>query len=175
MASKEDIIREADYYLNNDVTIDQASKDLGISKRTLQLHLKNLEKIDPDRAKLVKDKKESNIRQGNAKGGSLGKRGPTWTEEEALKLAKDMIEKERTYQEEGRVSGIPKSTLHDMLNRGVTDEYIISLLYALSEANKKRMTLEEYVKVHQKEHITVDQISKDIINETIYSNGKGKK
>ena len=44
-------------------------------------------------------------------------------------IKQDMIEKERTYQEEGRVSGIPKSTLHDMLNRGVTDEHIISLLY----------------------------------------------
>lgn len=174
MASNEDIIKEADYYLNNEVTIEQASKDLGISKRTLQLHLKKLESIAPDKYQLVKDKKENNIRQGNIKGGSLGRRGPTWTKEQAMGLAMDMIEKGRTYGEEGTVAGIPKSTLYDMINKGVTDEYTVSLLYALSEANIRGMTLEEYLTVHKKEHAIIDQVSRDIINENINNLGKKK-
>ena len=40
MASIEQIINEADYYLNNNVNIDQASEALGISRRTFQLHMK---------------------------------------------------------------------------------------------------------------------------------------
>ncbi len=174
MANKEDMIKEAEYYLNNDVTIEQASHDLGISKRTFQLHLKKLESSAPDIYKLVKDKKESRIRQGQSKGGSLGKRGPTWTKEQALDLALDMIEKGRTYSEEGMVAGIPKSTLYDMINKGVTDDYTVSLLYALSEANIRGMTLEEYMEAHKKEHAIVEQVSKDIISEHINTKERKK-
>ena len=43
MTNNEDIKKEADYYLENDVNITQASKKFGISKRTFQLHMKKLE------------------------------------------------------------------------------------------------------------------------------------
>ena len=42
MTNNEDIKKEADYYLENDVNITQASKKFGISKRTFQLHMKKL-------------------------------------------------------------------------------------------------------------------------------------
>ena len=92
MANNEDILKEADYYLNNDVTIDQASHDLGISKRTLQLHMKKLASIAPDIFKLVQDKKENSVRQGRVVGGSIGKRNPTWSRDEAIVIAKRMVE-----------------------------------------------------------------------------------
>ena len=56
MASNEDIIKEAEYYLSHDVTNDEASKALGISKRSFQLHMKKLAEIAPDKYKLVQDK-----------------------------------------------------------------------------------------------------------------------
>ena len=45
MASNEQILNEANYYLGNNVNVDQASQALGISRRTFQLHMKKLEEI----------------------------------------------------------------------------------------------------------------------------------
>lgn len=151
MASDEIILEEADYYLNNDVTIEQASADLKISKRTLQLHLKKLESIDPDKFKLVTDKKKNNERQGRIKGGTIGRRGATWSEGQAKNIAAQMIRDQLTYSEAEDKVGIPKSTIYEMVHKGIEDDYTQSLLLALSEANKKGIPLDKYMSVqHQK-------------------------
>lgn len=173
MANNEDMIKEAEYYLQNDVNVDEASKALGISRRTFQLHMKKLESIAPDKFKLVTDKKENNIRQGNIKGGSLGKRGPKWTREEAMASAKEMLGKEMTYKDAERVLGIPKSTLHEMLHSGVDDEQTLSLLYALAEANRRGMSLQEFAQYHGSTHVSSDIVAKEIKEQEIF--GKGNK
>lgn len=145
MASDERILEEADYYLNNDVTIEQASTDLQISKRTLQLHLKKLEIIDPDKFKLVTDKKKNNERQGRIKGGTTGKRSATWTKEEAKAVAIQMIKEQMTYSEAEDKMGTPKSTIYEMVHKGIEDNYTQSLLFALSESNRRGITLEKYM------------------------------
>lgn len=172
MASNEDIIREADYYLNNDVNIDQASSDLGISRRSFQLHMKKLASIAPDRFKLVTDKKENNIRQGNIKGGSLGKRTPKWTSEEAMSIASEMLDKSMTYEDGAKEFDIPKSTLHEMMHNGIKDEKTISLLYALAEANRRGLNLQEYMKLHDRQHVAVDEITREQIEQNISKKGK---
>ena len=144
MASNEDILREAEYYLNNDVTIEQASSDLGISKRTLQLHMKKLASIAPEKYKLVTDKKNNNIQNGRIVGGNIGKRSTTWTSEDAMKIASKMLDNGLTYEQAETELGIPHSTLHDMMHKGVKDENVSSLLYALAIAHKKGMSLEEF-------------------------------
>ena len=54
MGSKEEqIIAEAKEYLNGGKTIADTAKSLGITKRTLQLHLGKLESIDPQLHALV--------------------------------------------------------------------------------------------------------------------------
>ena len=145
MTNDERILEEADYYLNNDVTIKQASSDLGISKRTLQLHLQKLESISPEKAKLVKDKKLASEKQGKIKGGSLGKRGPTWTKEQAMEIAEAMINKQMTNREAESAFGIPKSTIYEMTHKGIDDEMTESLLYGLAEANRKGIPLDEFL------------------------------
>jgi len=144
MASNEDILKEAEYYLNNDVTIEQASSDLGISKRTLQLHMKKLESIAPDKFKLVTDKKNNNIQNGRIVGGTLGKRSTSWTSEDAMNIASKMLDSGLTYEQAEKELGIPHLTLHDMMHKGVQDENVTSLLYALAIAHKKGMSLEEF-------------------------------
>lgn len=143
MASNEDIIREAEYYLNNDVNIDKASEELGVSRRTFQLHMKKLESIAPDKFKLVQDKKASNARRGSIKGGSLGKRSPKWTKEDATRISKEMVNSDFTYEDAEKQFGIPRSTLHEMMQKGVEDEITKSLLYAIAQAHKKGMSYEE--------------------------------
>lgn len=167
MASNEDILKEADYYLDNDVTIEQASSDLGISKRTLQLHLQKLKSIAPDKFVLVTDKKKSNERRGKITGGSLGKRGATWTDEQALDAAQIMINGGLTYEQASQVLNIPSSTLYEMIHKGVTDPDTTSLLYALSEANRRNMSLEEYQRRHSSEHVASDIISRQIREENL--------
>lgn len=172
MANDEQILKEANYYLDNDLTIEQASRDLGISKRTLQLHLKKLESIAPDVFKLVVDKKISNERRGKIKGGTLGKRGPSWTEEDAISIASKMIEKELTYEQAEKEFGIAHTTLHEMMNKGIKDLDTTSLLYALTMAHKKGMSLDDFKKIYYGEHVAIDQVSKDMKEEAISKQSK---
>ena len=157
MANNEDILKEAEYYLDNDVTIEQASSDLGISKRTVQLHMKKLESIAPDKFKLVQDKKISNERQGKIKGGTLGKRTPFWSHDEAIVIAQRMVEENLTYEQAEKEFGIPKSTIHEMTHSGLENEKIESLLYALAVANKKGIPLNDFLKERNLEHLLIDK------------------
>ena len=156
MASDEQILQEADYYLNNDVTVEQASTDLHISKRTFQLHLKKLESIDPDKFKLVTDKKKNNERQGRIKGGTVGKRGATWTKEEAKATAAQMIKEQMTYSEAENKMGTPKSTIYEMVHKGIEDNDTQSLLLALSESNRRGMTLEKYMSEEHEQALEIN-------------------
>jgi len=172
MATEEQIIKEAEYYLNNNVTIQQASHDLNISKRTLQLHIKKLEEISPLTFKLVQEKIKLNIKEGNVKGGSTGKRGPSWTKEQATEIATKIIENEMTYQEAEDFFGIPSSTIHDMVKKGVFDQEKISLLYALSEANRRGVSISEFIEQHKKEHPISESIARDINTESLSRKNK---
>ena len=169
MASNKDIMHEAFYYLENDVTIEQASKDLGISKRTLQLHLQKLESISPLTFALVKDKKLGNERRGRVKGGTLGKRGTIWTEEQAFNVAQAMINDGLTYAEAEIALGIPSSTIHEMIHKGVKDPETISHLYVLTEANKRQMSVAQFQEQHSSEHVASDQVAKEIIESSLSS------
>ena len=151
VTSNDKILEEANYYLNNDVTIKQASSDLGISKRTLQLHFQKLESIDLEKARLVKDKKIANEKQGKIKGGSLGKRGPNWTREQAQQLADAMINNQMTNREAATTFERPKSTIYEMTHKGIEDELIESLLYSLAEANRKGLSMAEVLEKYYPE------------------------
>lgn len=84
MGSKEEqIIAEARAYIDSGQTIADTAKSLGITKRTLQLHLGKLESIDAELYTLVLERKTSNQNAGRRLGGMIGKRGVTYTEEEA--------------------------------------------------------------------------------------------
>jgi hypothetical protein len=172
MATKEEIIKEAEYYLNNDVTIEQASTNLHISKRTLQLHLKKLEELAPETFKLVQEKKTGNIKAGTIKGGQTGKRGPTWTEEQALEVAMKIINEGMTYREAEAYFKIPSSTLHEMVTKGVKDFDTASMIYAVAEANRRGMSAQEYMEEHRKLHPISEDIAKEIMEEKIAKSGK---
>lgn len=160
MANDEQILKEADYYLNNNVTIAQASVDLGVSKRTLQLHLQKLESIDQDKFKLVTDKKKSNERQGKIKGGTIGKRGSTWTDEKAKDAATYLITNDATIIEGAKAFGVPPSTFYEMINNADLDNETASLLYRLSEAHKRGMSIDQYDKFVSRKLIASDIAAK---------------
>lgn len=172
MATIEQIIKEAEYYLNNDVTIEQASSNLNISKRTLQLHLKKLEEISPATFRLVQEKKSGNIKEGNIKGGQTGKRKPTWTEEQALQVAMKIINEGMTYKEAEEHFHIPSSTLHDMVTKGVKDFGAATMVYAVAEANRRGMSAEQFVAEHKRTHRVSEDIARELTEEKISKRNK---
>lgn len=167
MATKEEIIKEAEYYLNNDVTIEQASKDLSISKRTLQLHLKKLEEIAPSTFVLVQEKKNGNIKEGNVKGGQTGKRGPTWNPNQALEIAMKILNEGMTYREAAEHYHIPASTINEMLTKAPKYFGEDSMIYVVALANESGMSIDKFVKEH-----AIEQKNETINNEGLMSRKK---
>lgn len=149
MVNKDDLIKEAEYYINNDVTVEQASKYLGISKKTLQLHMKKLEEIAPETYELYNTTKAIRIKSGNVKGGSNGKRTTVMTNEEIKNMANTMINQGLTYRQAEELFSTGKSTIHEMFNKdGVLDEETKRQLQLLSEANRHFLTVEEFASIN---------------------------
>ena len=135
--------------------------------------MKKLESIAPDKFKLVQDKKENSVRQGRVVGGSLGKRNPVWSRDEAIVIAKRMVEENLTYEQAEKEFGIPKSTIHEMTHSGLENEKVESLLYALAVANKQGVTLNDFLKERNLEHLLVDK-NEQTQNEDIKTNTSKK-
>lgn len=117
-----EIIREAQEYISNDLTERETAEKLGISRRTLQLHLKKLEDIDPVLYNMVLMKKKSNVIAGRSKGGKIGKATPTYTKEEANIVANGIIRESYTYEEAAMIYGVPKSTIYEMVHSDFVPE-----------------------------------------------------
>lgn len=116
------IIREAVEYINNDLTERETAEKLGISRRTLQLHLNKLVEIDSVLYNLVLKKKQSNVIAGRSKGGKAGKVIPTYTREDANIVANGIIRESYTYEEAASIYGVPKSTIYEMVHSDFVPE-----------------------------------------------------
>ena len=157
MASNEQILNEANYYLGNNVNVDQASQALGISRRTFQLHMKKLEEIYPMKAAMVRAKKTGNIKDGNIKGGQISKRGVSYTSEEATKAAVEMLEHNESYREVSTILGIPKSTLYEMINsKGLSPDKIESL-YVLAKKENPELELTDFLNEFYNSSISAEE------------------
>ena len=135
--NKEKIIEEAKEYVNNDLTVEETATSLGISKRTFQIHLKQLGVIDPFLHGLVLAKKESNMKAGRIKGGEIGRSHPSYTAEEAIKIANTIIINEYTYEEASEKFGIPRSTIYEMVHSSYIPMDMKISLDRVAVANKK--------------------------------------
>ena len=105
-AKKERIIEEANYYLNSDKTLKEVAKELQISLRTLQLHIKKLPEINSDLYSLVLNKQKAAQIAGRKIGGQKGKRTVSYTYEKAQEIKNLIISHQLTYQEASLCTGI---------------------------------------------------------------------
>ena len=144
------IIKEAETYLGSNGSIESVAKTLGISKRTLQLHIKKLEQIDKNLYNLVMKKKEENQRQGRIKGGEIGKATSKYTKEDAERIAKKMINLSLSYKQAEEYFKIPKSTIYEILHSDLLSQETRDLLDILTEANIHKITAEELVSRNKK-------------------------
>lgn len=123
----ERIIRLADYYLENDITMKEVGEAFGISKKTVQNDLKLLAEVDPKKYALVEEKKATNLKNGAVKGGRNGspsalnfgehRRPYTINDADLEKIADAIIEGDLTLREVEQRYKIPKSTIHDNIPR----------------------------------------------------------
>jgi len=135
--NNQQIIREAQEYISNDLNERETAEKLGISRRTLQLHLKQLENIDHVLYNMVLNKKKSNIIAGRSKGGKLGKNIPTYTKEDANIVANGIIRESYTYEEAAVTYGIPKSTIYEMVHSDFVPEEVKMQLDLVAAHNNR--------------------------------------
>lgn len=141
MASEEQIKEEARIFINNDLTVEETSTQLGISKRTFQLHMSALKVVDNGLYKLVKEKTDKLQIKGRLEGAKKGKRKPNWSKETVFQIADAVIANELTYEEAEKRFGIPKSTIYEMLKSDYIDEDRKTKLDAVVQANIRRKNL----------------------------------
>lgn len=143
MGSKEEqIIAEAKEYLNGGKTIADTAKSLGITKRTLQLHLGKLESIDPQLHALVLERKTSNQNAGRRFGGMHGKREETYTEEQAQEMAANIVSQHLTYREAEELYNIPSSTIYEIVHRNHVSQDTRDQLELIALENQRNSSIE---------------------------------
>lgn len=145
--TKEDLIKEqANYYLENDVTMQQVADHFGFkSKKTIQVNMKKLSSIDPDLYKLVEDKKQNNLSIGMVKGGQNGKpsnmigntnKSKTIGDQDIKDIAELIIFYKWTLREAEENIGISRSTLYDNLTKERLGEDLYNRYTTVLEFNK---------------------------------------
>ena len=148
--NKERIIEEAKYYLESSKTLKEVAEELHISLRTLQLHIKKLPEINNDLYSLLLNKQKAAKRAGRKIGGQNGKRTVSYTYEKAQEIKNLIITHQLTYQEASLCTGISTSTIYDMVHSAFISEEDKIKLDLIAEANKKKITVEEYQERHRK-------------------------
>ena len=146
MTEKEErILQEAEYYLNNNVTMEQAANNFGISKKSFQIHMKKLEEICKDTFNLVQQKKQNNLSQGIVKGGKNGKpcrtsitesKPYTLSELESITLARKMIIYDWSLRKTEEETGIPKSTIRENMTKDRIGEALYEEFEIMLESHK---------------------------------------
>ena len=140
--SENKILEEANFYLSSDKSLKEVAKELEISTKTLQLHIKKLEDIDINLYKLVRAKQKQI--EAHIKGGSNGKRSASYTKEKAIYIAQEIISKQLTYKEAEEIYGIPKSTIYEMVHSKLVSEDLKTKLDITSSANIHKVSIEQY-------------------------------
>ena len=139
MMNRDDILKEANEYLNGQNTMAEVASSFHISKRSLQIHFQKLKEIDFSLYQLVLQKKKSNQMAGRKIGGEIGKRGPSYTKEEALKIAEEIIHHQLTYEEASLLFQIPTSTIYDMVHSSYVDSSIRASLDEVADSNRRKI------------------------------------
>lgn len=121
MTNNQRIIEEANYYIENDVSVEAAAEHFGISRRSFQLHMAKLVEIAPQVAKLQQEKslRMQEIRRGRYERTKENSRSANWSNEDAERVATFILSTNSTLREASEELKIPKSTIHDMLSKGI--------------------------------------------------------
>ncbi len=143
-------LEEAQTYINSNKSLEETAKDLGISKKTLRIHLGKVAIMDPELHKLVLAKQQSQTKQGKITGGHISKATPKYTKDEAIKIAEEIVKRGYTYEQASKKFNIPKSTIYEMVHSPFVSKNLKNMLDAVAIANTKGLTVEELVTKNRK-------------------------
>ena len=132
------IKKEAEFYLINNYTVEETASRLHICKSTLQKHFQKLASTNPELYNQVRNKQMMSMQLGRKKGGKTGKRTKSYTVEDAIKIANIFINNEYTLDELSKVTGMPRTTLDEMLRSDVFDKETRSQIELTFQANIKK-------------------------------------
>lgn len=133
----------AKYYVENNVTIKDVADTFDVSKSTVQKGFRKLKDINPELLERVNEKRESNQVSGRVKGGNIGKRTVSFTKEFANEIAKEMCNKQLTYEEASEIYDIASSTLYEMMHSEYIEEPYKTKLVSVAKANKMGVSTEQ--------------------------------
>ena len=146
MIDNNKIIEEAKIYLNSNLTMSETAEKIGISKRTLQLHILKLEDINAVLYRQVLEKKAANQEAGRKAGGLIGKREKIHTKEEVIEFANMMINEQLSYDELASITSIPKSTLWELMHSDYIDGETNNKLDLVAKANRRNKSVSEVIR-----------------------------
>ena len=170
-------IKEATYIISEKKTLNETAQIFGISKKTLYNHFQKLKeskiKNHIDLYNQLQIQLLENEKVGKKIGGSNSKvgRSRTWNEEVARKVAIIIIAENWSLREAAEYFKIPKSTLFEMLNKGLVDEKNTNLLNDLNSHFEKN---HRHKKVESDAHLEELIIKYQPLEEEIFKNGKKK-
>lgn len=132
----QELINIANYYINNDITLEKLAAMNGISKSTLVRYFSedghNDICLDGDLKKAIAAKKKKNWLEGKSTYGNQGH--VSFTNDELISIAKLIIESDYTLKEIANNRGVSTATIYNLL----TEERIgIELYLQLQETYQK--------------------------------------
>ena len=134
------ILEVAKFIIENKATINMAAQQFNLSTSSIKKYINNLENlqsIDMEIYKEVKEVQKEIESIGHYVGGKNGIRGPQYTEFEGLEIAETMIAEGLTLEQASTRFNIPKSTLYETLKR-IDDEEVEEELKNLFDSNNSR-------------------------------------
>lgn len=131
------VLAVAKYIIENKATIAVTAKKFDLSISSVKKYInQELPLIDIDIYEAVKKTQNELIGIGQMVGGTNGKRGPKYSDFEALELAEVMIASSMTLDEASEHFKIPRSTIYDKI-RSIKDDKIQAELDNLFMCSKK--------------------------------------
>lgn len=135
--TKEIVRYAAERYINTDESIGEIAKQLGISKTALVKHFEGMydtTRLDPKRQAILDKVKVEKWTKGKSTSGNLGHK--KLSEEETIKLAKNMVEQKTTLR--GLESDVSTSTLYNSFKKKTLGEDLYDEVSNQYDENKKR-------------------------------------
>lgn len=118
------VLEIAKYIIENKATISVVATKFNVSISSVKKYINNdLPTIDLNIYNAVKKVQQELIETGQKVGGLNGKRGPKFTDFEAIEIAQVMIENSLTLDEASAKFNIPRSTIYDRI-RNIKDDKI---------------------------------------------------
>ena len=151
MIDVESIRKAALYYVNNDVTLEDAALYVGIkSKKTLNNHFAKLCSSKDEKDRLLYDKivlkKYENEQKGKAKGGQTGVRKTKYTRDIAVNIYNYIIKNCATYRQAAEEFQIPSSTVYEIMHSDLLTDDEKNKIDIVSKSNIPSFIDNGYVK-----------------------------